>query len=275
MKVFISWSDTRSRFLAECLRAWLPKVIQSVDPWMSEKDISAGSRWLPEVASQLDKCTVGILCVTPENQFKPWLLFEAGALSKTLLSSFVCPILYDIKPSQLQGPLTQFQSVLFNKEGVFNLLETINLALDQDKKSLRNEDLKEIFEVWWPKLNISLQDVPSQDQDQTPLRDASEIMEEILILQREQIRRENTRLEFLKKVDEKDEELVGFMRNYGDIIDQFFKVMPIQIQNQLTETVLFNEAGNNFRQISDVIEHKSEIYKAMAKEILEPPKSKK
>ena len=48
-------------------------------------------------------------------------------------------------------------------------------------------------------------------------------MEEILILQREKIRRENTRLEFLKKVDEKDEELVGFMRNYGDIIDQFLK----------------------------------------------------
>src|ERR1700731_3125213 len=101
MKIFLSWSGARSKFLAEALRGWLPRVIQSVKPWMSDKDISAGSRWLSEVASELSESKLGIICVTPENQNNPWLLFEAGALSKTLEQTHVCPFLFELTPSQL------------------------------------------------------------------------------------------------------------------------------------------------------------------------------
>ena len=44
MKVFISWSGTRSKALANALHKWLPMVLQYVEPWVSDSDIDAGER---------------------------------------------------------------------------------------------------------------------------------------------------------------------------------------------------------------------------------------
>lgn len=43
MKVFISWSGETSKKVALALKAWLPNVIQALDPWMSDKDIEKGA----------------------------------------------------------------------------------------------------------------------------------------------------------------------------------------------------------------------------------------
>ncbi len=84
MKVFISWSGERSKAVAQAWHDWLPNVIQAVEPWMSETDIAKGARWGMDMARELDETRVGIICLTPENLNAPWILFEAGALSKTL-----------------------------------------------------------------------------------------------------------------------------------------------------------------------------------------------
>ena len=91
MKVFIGWSGAVSRQVAELLRDWLPKVIQVLEPWMSEQDIGKGARWSAEVAHNLQEARVGILCITPENLQSTWIHFEAGALSKVVGESLVCP----------------------------------------------------------------------------------------------------------------------------------------------------------------------------------------
>ena len=110
MKVFLSWSGDLSHKVAVVLRDWLPSVIQSIEPYVSSEDIDKGARWSTDIAKELEASAFGVLCVTQENLESPWLNFEAGALSKTVDKSRVCPFLYGVKRSEIKGPLLQFQS---------------------------------------------------------------------------------------------------------------------------------------------------------------------
>lgn len=76
MKVFISWSGDRAKVIAEELREWLPTVIQSIEPFVSSRDIPLGGRGLQTLANELESCDFGILCLTQANIESPWILFE-------------------------------------------------------------------------------------------------------------------------------------------------------------------------------------------------------
>lgn len=97
MRVFIRWSGERSRTVAQSLRDWLPLVLHYVVPWLSEADVEAGERWAQSVATELAASNFGIVCVTSENVSSPWILFEAGALTKSLETSRVIPLLLDLE----------------------------------------------------------------------------------------------------------------------------------------------------------------------------------
>jgi hypothetical protein len=120
MKLFISWSGDRSKALATLLRDRLPLILHYVEPWLSQLDIEAGDRWALEVAKELDACTFGVTCVTPENIASPWILFEAGALAKSMQEGRVIPLLMDLEFSEISGPLAQFQAKKTDKEGIFD-----------------------------------------------------------------------------------------------------------------------------------------------------------
>ncbi len=117
MRIFISWSGERSKALAEVLRQWLPGVIQAVQPYYSPDDITKGARWSEEIAKVLEESRVGIICLTRENLDAPWIVFEAGALSKKLEKSKVSPILFGVEPTDLTGPLIQFASSQVREDG--------------------------------------------------------------------------------------------------------------------------------------------------------------
>lgn len=91
MKVFLSWSGDRSHYVAKALRDWLPLVLQFCEPWLSDRDIAAGDRWSEKIAKELEARNVGIIVLTRDNIRAPWVLFEAGALSKALVTSQVVP----------------------------------------------------------------------------------------------------------------------------------------------------------------------------------------
>ena len=82
MKVFISWSGTRSKTVAQTLHTWLKDVMPSLEPSASWEDIDKGKPWSIQLARYLEAIHVGVVCLTPENLTEPWLLFEAGAISK-------------------------------------------------------------------------------------------------------------------------------------------------------------------------------------------------
>ena len=134
MKVFISWSGIKSKTVAEKLHQWIPDVIQDVEPWMSESDIGAGARWGKEIAEELSEPNFGIVCLTKTNVKEPWIHFEAGALSKTIDNTYVCPYLIEMETTDVPaGPLNQFQAKKADKNGTFALISTMNDGLNSNR----------------------------------------------------------------------------------------------------------------------------------------------
>jgi hypothetical protein len=129
-KVFLAWSGPRSRAVATALKEWLPRVIQNLEPWMSESDIDKGTVWHKELSAQLSNITTGIICLTPENLGEPWINFEAGALSK-LEGSHALTYLLEVDAASVPFPLAGFNATRANKEDTKKLIETLNKKLGE------------------------------------------------------------------------------------------------------------------------------------------------
>lgn len=275
--MFLSWSGPRSRHLADALRSWLPRVIQSLRPWMSDEDIAAGSRWLPEIAGELSQAKVGILCVTPENQFNPWLVFEAGALSKTIEQTFVCPMLFDMAPSQLSGPLAQFQASAFERAGVLRVLQNLNSALLSER--LADPDLLEIFEVWWPKLEERLALTPASAAAIAKPRTTDDLLEEILSLNREQLRRENLRMEHSQARDQRLDKVFPIfeqmatsakqMQERGQALSGLLENLPIP--PELRQMFTLDMPTGRLEDMIGVMREQSRVSKLETEQLLTPP----
>jgi len=160
INVFLSWSGDSSKSAAQVFRAWLPTVIQSARPYMSAEDIDKGQRWSIDLAKQLDDANFGIICLTPDNTTAPWILFEAGAISKSVGRSRVSPLLFGLNFSDLRStsPLLQFQSTKFDKEEILKLLHSINKASPETER-LQNEVLTKTFERSWADLNREITEI--------------------------------------------------------------------------------------------------------------------
>lgn len=181
MKVFLSWSGQQSRAVAVALYEWLPSVINALDPFVSSEDIDPGTRWQMEVAQQLDDSNFGIVCVTRANQASPWLNFEAGALAKAVETSRVVPLAIDLKPSDVELPLGQFQAQPASQSGIARIVKALNAALDQP---LAEGFLEKALTKWWPDLEATLKQIEQEPTDeagaQAPARSERELLEEVL-----------------------------------------------------------------------------------------------
>jgi len=102
---------------------------------------------------------VGVLCLTRENLSSPWMLFEAGAISKALQASRVIPLFHGLTPVDLPSPLSQFQVIITERNGKQSLVQAVNSACEQ---SLPDNQLNRTFEVWWPMLFERLSDAPEK-----------------------------------------------------------------------------------------------------------------
>lgn len=185
MKVFISWSGDLSNKIAEAYNMWLPGALQSVKPYFTPSDIEKGARWSTEISKELETSEVGVLFITRENLGSEWLLYEAGALSKRLEKSRVCPVIFGLTPTDLQAPLRQFQATEFNREDFKKLLKTINAASGENR--LTDPVLDSVFDKWWPELKetidkiLAAEDSPGKEE---PLLSEIDMLKEILALSR-------------------------------------------------------------------------------------------
>lgn len=149
---------------------------------MSDVDIEAGQRGLREIESALEGSKFGIIVVTPENHERPWLNFEAGALSRAVNGEArVVPVLVGMsKATDLTGPLSQFQAQLWSEEGVRNLFGSLGTVL-----GLRTEVINDRVGSAWPRLNNDTQDALRAGlMPQSTQREPTEMLEELLELTR-------------------------------------------------------------------------------------------
>lgn len=158
MKIFISWSGTRSRGAGELLSSLIEKTYPSIAPWISTRNIEPGVDWNRDLHAELRGAEFGIICVTPDNKGSVWLNFEAGALSNIVAEkSRVVPYLIGFKSIDLQGPLAAYQAVLADKEGTARVLRRI-----ADMGGMAESELASAareFNKAWPKFEASLREV--------------------------------------------------------------------------------------------------------------------
>ncbi len=179
MEIFISWSGARSKRFATFFKDWLKDLLHTVTPWMSEHDIAAGSRWNSQLVEALERSSFGVLSVTGENQHAPWMLFEAGALSRQMKQSSVVPVLLGLTNAELKAPLSQFQSVDATRDGIYHLVLAINAAM---RAPLEIDRLQRCFDRCWPELQTAIDSslaIPLSVPD-SPIRPDRELLDEML-----------------------------------------------------------------------------------------------
>ena len=177
MKVFMSWSGERSRLLANALHDWMPLVLHYVEAWLSQADIEAGQRWADQVAKELEASNFGILCITKENVASPWVLFEAGALAKSMQGSRVIPLLLDLEFSDITGPLAQFQAKKVDRTGVFEVVHSLNQLAPSP---VPDDRVRQLFDALWPELEKKVSAIPQSTEPAKHARPQAEVMEELV-----------------------------------------------------------------------------------------------
>lgn len=224
MKIFITWSGLRSRAVAEALNDYLPLIVNAFSPWLSSGNIDKGANWALELSAALATARAGIICLTPSNLSEPWILFEAGAIAKTVTEKpLACTLLIGLKSSDLTGPLALFQDTKLTEGDLLQLVKTLNNALGKD--ALKETQVEKAFCSFWPELKRRLDNLPSDNHADRPQRLEREMIEEIL--------------DTLRSTSQQDTQLLKFLvERISDISEKLPNPPPTYLQSPyLLQTV--------------------------------------
>jgi len=178
MKVFFIWSGPRSHEIARGLKELLETCVQGPSYFISD-EIEGGQLWRYVLANELSETDFGIVCVTPENLDSRWVHFEAGALAKAVSEARVVPYLHDLRPTDVEQPLGDFQARILNEGDTLRLVKQV-----AESSGAANEDAVErIFEEFaWDEFDDRISDLPEREdgEGRQSLRDDSSKIDEIL-----------------------------------------------------------------------------------------------
>ncbi|MET4003910.1 hypothetical protein ABIB48_002648 [Arthrobacter sp. UYCu511] len=181
MKVFISWSGERSKAVATQVKQWVGQVFQGSEVFMSDEDIMAGTNWSERIKKELADTTVGIICMTPENQDAKWINFEMGALSKEVTDgdTRVIPLLIGFDSTQQVGqPAASLNMVMLNKDGFKKIAYSLNQVMEHKRE---HSAVDQVTEMWWKELSDDIEAAASEVPDKAPPpRTERAMVEEIL-----------------------------------------------------------------------------------------------
>lgn len=106
-------------YLKACLPADVAFYVSS-----SYQSLKPGTEWWAEVTNTLATSKVILACISRQSLNKPWILFESGV--GVGAGAIVIPIILDDLPYTALGPpLSMYQAVRLDKDGLLNLVKRI------------------------------------------------------------------------------------------------------------------------------------------------------
>lgn len=166
MKIFLSWSKSKSKEISLAVKSFLEGMFRnSVTIWMSSESITYGSMFLNEIGNALKESDKCFAIITSENYTAPWIMYEAGAIairnyhkSNSNAKNAVIPILFDeIEDNKFRGnPLDQFQRLIFNRNNLNKLVKEIN---DNTNAFPNSDTLETQFNLNWNLLSESVNNI--------------------------------------------------------------------------------------------------------------------
>lgn len=145
MKVFFSYSGVRSKNIAQAFSDLLKNIYPDIEVFGMHTDIAVGDDWRKSLENAGSGSDLAIVFLTRENMDKPWINFEMGYLRDK--EKHIIPFLADFPPSDLSGPLSQFQAVTPKKDDVYKVLTHLNKI--SEYANLDESILKDVFDRNW------------------------------------------------------------------------------------------------------------------------------
>ncbi len=160
-KIFISWSGSVTNNFAMGLKRVIEETIfpdLNVECFVSNVDIASGTDWWTSIGSELKSCRFGILCLSNENIYAPWIFYEAGGMASRDVPT--TPLLVGCEIDSLEkSPLGGKQCVDFESQAEFiKMIVDINHHFND---LLPSSIVKQMAEKGYDELNRSLSSVIS------------------------------------------------------------------------------------------------------------------
>lgn len=113
MKVFLSWSGGTAEKVASSLHRWFDRVLADVVETYFSPETPAGVVWTEELRTAIRESAFAVLVITPDNRERPWLMWEAGALSNLQAEIRIVPFLFHLEVEELPRQLQDRQSIVY------------------------------------------------------------------------------------------------------------------------------------------------------------------
>jgi len=151
-QVFVSWSGNQSRGIASALSSFLRKF--NIPTFFSERDIRYGQKWYDALSKEMQAASICIICITENSIESPWVMFEAGSISNSIIGLRVIPYITGEKMIKHIGslPVGVFQAAESTKSGTRRLLFELCSEYLESNSDENENLLHQMFESRWPKL---------------------------------------------------------------------------------------------------------------------------
>ena len=105
------------------------------------------------------------------------MLFEAGALAKSMQGSRVIPLLLGLEFRDITGPLAQFQAKKVERDGLLDVIQSLNQSAQHAVPEAR---VTQLFDALWPELEKKVAAIPNLSTPTKHARPQPEILEELV-----------------------------------------------------------------------------------------------